>query len=34
MLGIDEREALCNGLINISEEYDDGWENDGESEDD
>lgn len=31
---IDEREALCDGLVGICEEYEDGWDSDDESDDD
>lgn len=34
MVGIDEREALCDGLIGICEEYEDGWDSDDEDDDD
>ncbi|GAB7354026.1 hypothetical protein MBLNU459_g4613t1 [Dothideomycetes sp. NU459] len=33
IVGIDEREALCDGLVGICEEYEDGWDSD-ESDDD
>lgn len=28
VVGIDEREALCDGLVTIAEEYEDGWSDD------
>jgi hypothetical protein len=35
IIGIEEREALCDGLVGICEEYEDGWESGSdESEDD
>lgn len=34
IIGIDEREALCDGLVGICEEYEDGWESGSESDDD
>ncbi|KAL1302654.1 hypothetical protein AAFC00_003021 [Neodothiora populina] len=34
LVGIDEREALCDGLISICEEYEDGWDSDSEIDDD
>lgn len=33
IVGIDEREALCDGLVGICEEYEEGWDSD-ESDDD
>lgn len=33
-IGIDEREALCDGLVTMSEEYDEGWEDGLDSSDD
>lgn len=32
IVGIDEREALCDGLVGICEEYEEGWDSD-ESDD-
>lgn len=34
VVGIDEREALCDGLAAMAEEYEDGWSSDEESIDD
>ncbi|KAI4813493.1 tubulin nucleotide-binding domain-like protein, partial [Aureobasidium sp. EXF-8846] len=34
IIGIDEREALCDGLVGICEEYEDGWDSGSESDDD
>lgn len=34
IVGIDEREALCDGLLGICQEYEDGWDSDDESADD
>ncbi|KAF1954835.1 hypothetical protein CC80DRAFT_550012 [Byssothecium circinans] len=34
MGGYDEREALCNGLQNLAEEYDEGWDGGSENEGD
>ncbi|KAH0133527.1 tubulin nucleotide-binding domain-like protein, partial [Aureobasidium melanogenum] len=34
IIGIDEREALCDGLVGICEEYEDGWDSDSDSDDD
>lgn len=34
IIGIDEREALCDGLVGICEEYEDGWESGSDSDDD
>ncbi|KAH7401231.1 protein DML1 [Pyrenochaeta sp. MPI-SDFR-AT-0127] len=34
LVGIDEREALCNGLQVLAEEYDEGWDSDTDSNDD
>ena len=33
-MGIDEREALCDGLLGICEEYEEGWESGSGSDDD
>ena len=32
--GIEEKEALCNGLQVIAEEYDEGWDSGTDSDDD
>ncbi|KAG9652461.1 tubulin nucleotide-binding domain-like protein, partial [Aureobasidium melanogenum] len=34
IVGIDEREALCDGLVGICEEYEDGWDSGSDSDDD
>ncbi|PVH97753.1 tubulin nucleotide-binding domain-like protein [Periconia macrospinosa] len=34
MVSIDEREALCNGLQTIAEEYDEGWDSGSNSDED
>ncbi|CAI6336674.1 unnamed protein product [Periconia digitata] len=34
MVSIDEREALCNGLQTIAEEYDEGWDSGSDSDED
>jgi len=34
LVGIDEREALCDGLLGICEEYEEGWESGSGSDDD
>ncbi|KAJ4373126.1 mtDNA inheritance, partitioning of the mitochondrial organelle [Neocucurbitaria cava] len=34
LVGIDEREALCNGLQVLAEEYDEGWDSGTDSDDD
>jgi hypothetical protein len=34
LVGIDEREALCNGLQVLAEEYDEGWDSGSDSDDD
>lgn len=34
LLSIDEREALCDGLANVREEYEEGWESASDSGDD
>lgn len=34
LVGVEEREALCNGLQVIAEEYDEGWDSGTESDDD
>ncbi|KAK5122602.1 hypothetical protein LTR85_003865 [Meristemomyces frigidus] len=34
MVGIDEREALCDGLMTMAEEYEEGWSDDEEDDDD
>jgi hypothetical protein len=34
LVGIEEREALCNGLQVIAEEYDEGWDSGTDSDDD
>lgn len=34
MGGIEEKEALCNGLQVLAEEYDEGWDSGTESDDD
>lgn len=34
MVGIDEREALCDGLAAMADEYEEGWMSDDDSEDD
>jgi hypothetical protein len=34
LVGIEEREALCNGLQVIAEEYDEGWDSGSDSDDD
>lgn len=33
-VGVDEREALCDGLQRICEEYEEGWEDDSGEDDD
>ncbi|KAL1598691.1 mtDNA inheritance, partitioning of the mitochondrial organelle [Paraconiothyrium brasiliense] len=34
MVGIDERETICNGLQTMAEEYDDGWDSGSDSDED
>lgn len=34
LVGVEEREALCNGLQVMAEEYDEGWDSGAESDDD
>lgn len=34
LVSLDEREALCNGLQSICEEYEEGWDSESEEEDD
>ena len=34
LISVDEREALCDGLFAISDEYEEGWTGDDESDDD
>jgi len=34
MVGIDEREALCDGLVTMAEEYEEGWSDDEEGNED
>jgi hypothetical protein len=34
MVGIDERETICNGLQTIAEEYDEGWDSGSDSDED
>jgi hypothetical protein len=34
MVTLGEREALCNGLQSMAEEYDEGWDSGSDSEDD
>lgn len=34
LVGIEEREALCNGLQVMAEEYDEGWDSGTDSDDD
>ena len=34
MVGIDERETLCNGLQTMAEEYDEGWDSGSDSDED
>lgn len=34
MVSLDEREALCNGLQTIAEEYDEGWDSGSDNEED
>ena len=34
LVGFDEREALCDGLQVIAEEYDEGWDSGTDSDDD
>lgn len=34
IVGVDEREALCNGLQTIAEEYDEGWDSGDDGSDD
>lgn len=33
IVGIEEREALCDGLVSMCEEYEDGWDSDSEGDD-
>lgn len=33
MIGLDEREALCDGLVTMAEEYEEGWSDDEDNED-
>lgn len=33
MVGVDEREALSNGLQTLAEEYDEGWDSGSEDDD-
>lgn len=32
VVGIEEREALCDGLVTMAEEYEEGWSDDGEDD--
>lgn len=34
MIGIDERESICNGLQTMAEEYDEGWDSGSDSDED
>jgi hypothetical protein len=34
LVGIEERESLCNGLQVLAEEYDEGWDSGSDSDDD
>jgi hypothetical protein len=34
LVGIEEREALCNGLQVIAEEYDEGWDSGSDGDED
>jgi hypothetical protein len=34
LVGIEEREELCNGLQVLAEEYDEGWDSGSDSDDD
>lgn len=34
MVGIDERETICNGLQTMAEEYDEGWDSGSDSDED
>lgn len=34
MVGVDERENICNGLQNMAEEYDEGWDSGSDSDTD
>lgn len=34
IIGIEEREALCDGLVGICEEYEEGWDSGSEDDDD
>jgi len=34
LVNIDDREALCNGLHVLAEEYDEGWDSGSDSDDD
>jgi hypothetical protein len=34
LVGIEEREALCDGLARIAEEYEEGWSGSDDSDDD
>lgn len=34
MVSLDEREAVCNGLQTIAEEYDEGWDSGSDSDQD
>jgi hypothetical protein len=34
LVGIEEREALCNGLQVLAEEYDEGWDSGSDSDND
>jgi hypothetical protein len=34
MVSVDEREALCNGLQTMAEEYDEGWDSGSDGDDD
>jgi hypothetical protein len=34
MVSLDEREALCNGLQTMAEEYDEGWDSGSDSDED
>lgn len=34
MVSLDEREAVCNGLHTVAEEYDEGWDSGSESDED
>lgn len=34
MVGIDERETICNGLQTMAEEYDEGWDSGSDGDED